>query len=497
MKKCLFIDDLLKNINDIFSENNNSLCFSSTKKGYELAVGIHGKLLFEEEGKTDEGLLPVHLQACHTGKNLNNSFIEYKDMERNINSIFNRPILGYIHVVDGEYEFYQHNMHLDEDDEIVYDEIPVGVIPESCNAELVYDEDKEKNYLEVDGYIYEEYTKAAEILLRHGECPVSVELTIRDMEYDSDNDVLKIIDFYFSGVTILGKDEDGNVVKEGMEGSNIKLAKDVDKEDETSDVNNNFSKEVKTMFDSDENAVDETTKVVEQDDETTIDENVDEVVDEDSDTVADEDNVDIDDTDDTENDDAVGTVGLGLSLDEIKNRVQLRLDSMHDDNEPWRYVVAIYDNLVVYTLGWDGSIYYAQKYTSDNTDVEFIGEPYRVYAQFLTKEEIDSLEEIKSSYDEISKELEECKANAKNDVFEDEAYADYLENEEFKNLMSKESFAKYSAKELKEKADAILGRILSKEKNAEKKDVSQFSVAFSSRDTNVTFLDELLNKTKK
>ena len=38
---------------------------------------------------------------------------------------------------------------IDEDGNIVYDEIPVGIIPESCNAQLVYDEEKGKTYEEI------------------------------------------------------------------------------------------------------------------------------------------------------------------------------------------------------------------------------------------------------------------------------------------------------------------------------------------------------------
>lgn len=145
-------------------------------------------------------------------------------------SFSNRPILGYIHKViteenpEGQWEFYGHNMHEDENGDVVYDEIPIGIIPESCNAQLVYDEDKKKTYCEVDGYIFEEYSKAAEILQREGECAVSVELSIRELSYDGKQKCLNIEDFWFSGVTILGKTPNGDEVKPGMQGSNIKLA---------------------------------------------------------------------------------------------------------------------------------------------------------------------------------------------------------------------------------------------------------------------------------
>lgn len=51
-----------------------------------------------------------------------------------------------------------------------------------------------------------------------------MELSIRELSYDADEKVLNLDDFYFSGVTILGVDEDGNTVNPGMEGANITLA---------------------------------------------------------------------------------------------------------------------------------------------------------------------------------------------------------------------------------------------------------------------------------
>ena len=50
-------------------------------------------------------------------------------------------------------------MHENENGEIVYDEIPVGHTLDSGEITLEYDEEEEKYYVNVDGYIYEEYTK--------------------------------------------------------------------------------------------------------------------------------------------------------------------------------------------------------------------------------------------------------------------------------------------------------------------------------------------------
>ena len=218
-KRLLTMDDLYS----YYSSMANSSHFSSKEANSPIVVQVNGRLNFEEDSNL-QGLQRVVLQACHIGENINKSNIDQAVMEKALPSFKNRPILGYIHEVDGQYEFYGHNMHMDDDENIVYDEIPIGIIPESCDAHLEYDEEKDKTYCIVNGYIFEEYTKATEILQREKECSVSVELSIREMSYNAVNKLLNIEDFYFSGVTILGKDDQGNEVKPGMAGANIQLA---------------------------------------------------------------------------------------------------------------------------------------------------------------------------------------------------------------------------------------------------------------------------------
>ena len=220
-KRLLYLEDLY----DFYSSTyKRSTHFNADKSGNPIVVHVRGKVNFENSDKDTEGLLPVHLQACHTNLNVNGSNIADDVMTSALPSFSNRPILGYIHKVDDQWEFYTHNMHENEDGEIVYDEHPIGIIPESCNAQLVYDKEKDKTYCEVDGYIFEEYSKAAEILQREEECSVSVELSIRSLSYNAKEKYLNIEDFFFSGVTILGKTPEGKKVNPGMENSNIKLA---------------------------------------------------------------------------------------------------------------------------------------------------------------------------------------------------------------------------------------------------------------------------------
>lgn len=220
-RRYLTLDDLYT-----FCKKNNFSHFSAKDAHGPIIVHTPGQ--FEASDTSTNGLLPVKLQACHTGINRNKSYISMESMTDALPTFSNRPILGYIHQLDdGTWDFYSHNVKIvedeDEDTDIEYLEIPVGIIPESCNAKIVYDELKEKNYVNVNGYIFEEYSKAAEILRTKGISKVSVELAIEDMSWNADEDCLNINSFYFMGITILGRDEEGTIVEEGMAGSNITL----------------------------------------------------------------------------------------------------------------------------------------------------------------------------------------------------------------------------------------------------------------------------------
>lgn len=251
MLKLLSLDDLY----NFFSQQGQTCRYSSENNEDGIIVQIEEELYFdkqaEEQYNPDEGLLKTHLQSCHLYKNRNNSSISEEAMLEAIPSFYNRPILGYIHQLsDGSYDFAGHELIEDKNGNIEYKEIPVGVIPESCNAQLIYDKEKEKTYLEVDGYIYEEYTKAADILREKGKCKVSIEISVDEMSYSATEKVLNIEKFHFRGVTILGKRDDSTErpIEEGMEGSNITLA-NFSKRDNSLFTNSNNGEIVKMLED--------------------------------------------------------------------------------------------------------------------------------------------------------------------------------------------------------------------------------------------------------
>ena len=528
-KRLLYIEDLY----DFYSNKyKRSTKFSAEKTGEPLVVQVHGRVNFDESDKNEDGLLQVHLQSCHTDLNVNGSNIESSVMEAALPSFSNRPILGYIHKVitdenpEGQWEFYSHNMHEDENGDVVYDEYPIGIIPESCNAQLVYDEEKKKTYCEVDGYIFEEYSKAAEILQREEECSVSVELSIRELSYDAKQKFLNIEDFWFSGVTILGKTPQGNEVKPGMTGSNIKLADFSSKNNslfedyeskmvelqarienlETACFNKEQSSSVRTLsreggnkesmtkfeellakynktvedvtFDyselSDEELEAKFAEVFGEDNNTDGDNSGDNTANEPSNdnegdgenTTEPEGTTDGDNEGEGQNFENM-TRTFEISHDDIRYALYNLLSSYEDADNEWYYITGVYDSYFVYE-SWDGGKIYGQKYTKDNDNVSFDGERYNLHKEYLTDSEYTEIQDMRSNYSSVVEELNTYKSAEvfadKMTVFDDEAYLEYLDTDEFKALMSEDSVNKYSKEELSEKADATLGKLVKKNK---------------------------------
>lgn len=523
-KRLLFIEDLY----DFYSNKyKRSTHFSSEKSGEPIIVQVHGKLNFEENCKDIEGLLPVHLQACHTNLNLNRSNISENSMMKALPSFKNRPILGYLHQVeseDGQWEFYGHNAHEDENGDIVYEEVPVGIIPESCNAQLVYDEEKDKTYCEVDGYIFEEYSKAADVLRREKECSVSVELSIRDMSFDAKEKCLNIEDFFFSGVTILGKTDMGESVEPGMAGSNIKLADFSEKNNslflkyedkmiefqerleklECTCSNIQFAKGGKSekmkkfeelltkynktvediTFEYENLSDDELTAKFEENFGKTDKNKENNTENNNSDNSTNNNNSDGNgDGTATENNACGGSSGgknkknsvectyivgeetktFAVSLQDKIYAIQDLVNATYAEADNTYYGVSVYDNYVVMCDYWSGR-YYKQSYTDENDIYSLTGDRIEVYAEFVTADEQKELQSMRSNYSSISERLaqyEEAEEIAdKMTVFSDEAYSNYLDTEEFKTLMDKETVKKFTKEELSEKADAALGKVV-------------------------------------
>ena len=481
-KRLLTLEDLY----NYYSSNSKSSHFSAKDNNDNIVVQVNGNINFSDDKRNIEGFLPVILHACHTEKNINGSYISKETMENALPSFYNRPILGYIHKVDGVDEFYDHRMHEGENEEIVYDEIPIGVIPESGDVHLEYNEEMDNYQVVVNGYIFEEYTKAADILRREEQCSVSVELSIRELQYNAKDKFLDIQDFFFSGVTILGKTPEGEEVKPGMKKSDIKLA-DFKQKNNAKFSNEEIVKKLEELTEkvnalSIENSkeggmssVENEKVVLENLEEDTIEEvsnenteeNVEinesvesvenesesESTDELDEEVSEEESVE----EETSPEEEKFQKTFSISHEDIKYGLYQLLAAYEETDNDWYFIEQVFDDYFIYSGAFSGDTY-GQKYKVENDNVSFEYERYSLHAEYLTDSELAKLNEMRSNYDALL----QYQTDAENKKIRDEKlsilseYTNISNTEEYNKLL--EDIDNYTAEELEEKANAIVGK---------------------------------------
>lgn len=512
MKKYLTIEDLIT-----FCKQSNMNTFSAKDAGGPIIIQSFGEI--NTSDTSTMGLTPCTLQACHTELNRNHSFIEDDVMQNALASFSNRPILGYVHQLDDEsWDFWDHRMEIEEDGDearVEYLERPIGVIPESCNAHLEYDEDHKKNYVVVNGYIYDDYgNRALDVIKENdGKVSVSVELAINSMSYNAKENYLNIEDFTFMGVTCLGKMPDGTVVQPGMEGSNLKLDNFSAKQNSMFTTNENYQEKlIKTLEklngvlesfnkNSEEKGCDTMNKFEEllakyhkeasditfeteglSDDELEAkfaEMFEDEELKNDDGEGADngEGEGDNDPEPITTEEEACGkkkkkcsidengnmSVSFEISHEDIRGALFNLLDIYEEEDNEWYWITNVYDDYFIFE-NWDGNKLYKQSYSIDGDNVTLSGDRQEVFKMILTESEklaIDKMREdysaLEAKYNELKTfkdnyEAAELKAK-KDEIFTRSEYSVLAEDEAFKTLVS--DAEKYSVDEVEAKAKAI------------------------------------------
>lgn len=503
---------------DYLVKQGNSVKFSKDDfiGGSFVAVGLEGTLSFSQDTSKD-GLVKTHLKAAHVGKNKNHSQITYSSMKKNLKSIKNRPILAYIHQleVDGEQKnvFGWHAMHEGDNGEIIYDEIPVGHVPTDAKPELVYDADKDKEYIETDAYLYESYTKAPEILMdADGQCPVSVEIDVYDFSYDAKEKILNIDNFVFKGITILGYYEDGSVVEPAMEGANISLlnfnadkaAFEIDQnstkggkddmglfeqlleqynitaEDVTFEHENLTDEELKAKFEEmfgnaeadptpESNFEDENP---ESEDEGAEGDEPEEEAENEEPEIEDEKESESDIEENTQNevqDDepvkkiensitySVNGKEFAVSLNDKIYALATLVNDAYSETDNAYYNVLVYDKELVMVDMWAGSAY-RQSYSERAGVFSLKGDRVPVHAIYVTDTEEAEIDNIRSKYSTMSEELAKYQKaeeeSRKETIINSEDWESISDSAEFAQI--KEHISEYSADEIQDKCDALL-----------------------------------------
>ena len=505
-KKIMTLDILYK----FFVEQNKSFNFSSKESGAPIVVTTNG--LFAESKSDDmPGMLKLKLKNCHIDTNRNGSHISKENMEKAMPTLKYRPILAYIHELpDGTKDFYAHNMDFVEDEngdmQVVYLEKQVGCFT-ADDPWLEYDEEMDKTYVMAYAVIPEEYTETADIIRRKNGTKVSTELVINELSYNAKEKYLDLIDFYFGGTTLLGSDEDGNEIGEGMLGArgdiedfchkeptftyqdklietleklNITLSsfnKSNSEEGGDEEMDNFENEVVEEVVEAEveevvveNNEVEETVVEINDVEETVV---VEETETEETSTSEDGDNGDFEETPVEEK--FTKTFAVELSHGDIQYALYNLIAPFDDEDNEWYYIRDVYDNYF-YMQGWCNNKLYKVGYTVDGENVSLEGERQEVFELIVTESEKMAIEKMREDYATLEAQynaLKEFKDNydasqlsaEKTAVLDSVEYADIKESDEFKALVSE--MAKYSVEEIKVKADLLFAASMKKKFNFE------------------------------
>lgn len=554
VRKFYTIDDLYD-----FCKENKFESFSSAKQGAPLIVQSLG--VFEASTLSSDGLMNVKLKSCHTGKNRNQSGITDDNMNKYKGTFKGRPILGAIYKTDtGEYEFRAHDMKIVEDGDdvdIEYIEQPIGVISQTEEPYLEFDEDEDKNYLIVSGTIFSDYSRAAEILERRRTCKCSVEIAVEEFSYNCDEDYLSIDKFRFSGVTILGYEQDGvTEIQEGMKGSKItiddfsiktnsmfsadcqdKLVEILEKlnitlesfnnttnsekggekvmgrfeellakygktaDEVTFEYENLSDEELEVAFkEAFEEAAEETNSVEEPvveeaAEETVVEESVEETTEEAEETVAEESVEEV-----VEDLEEKFVLKYELSHDDIRTALYNLLGTTSEDGYYYIWILEVYDDKFIYCDAMEDK-YYRQDYSRDGENVTLGENKVEVFNEWLSKAEKDALDTLKADYATLKAFKDDYDANEikaqKDAIFAEEAYSTLVDNEQFQALMAEAE--NFSVEEVAAKAKAIFAdHVIStgtfSAKTEETKKPKTIGLNFNKKETKKSPYGNLFNK---
>lgn len=467
-----------------FCKSMGTFSYNAKETGHPLVVSTFGVLEYSSEGNKD--LMDVTLRSCHVGLNRNGSYISEQNMNKAIPSFANKPILAEIvKDDDGKLDFGTHAIEAIEDEngdlKYRYVEQPVGIVPESYSPRLVYDKEYDKTYLYVNGKIFKLYgNETADILSEKNGTKVSIEIDIENMAWDAKNNWLDIIDFTFSGVTLLGEK-----IGEGMLGSRCDISdlSQYQSFDYTKEINEMKSrleiiearyKNSKEGGNQELGKLDEllaqygvTVEDLDFDYEGMSDEELEakfkEVFDgDDSNTSSGDENQGISNAQKTEDDTSESTSkkptdDFALSLQEKIDALSNLVSATYEDADNEWYCTVVYDNYVV-MIGYFKGQSYKQGYKAENNEFTLVGDRVRVFEQFLTQEEIDALESMKSEFAELSAfkadfEKKELEA-ARTAMLNDERFEIIRDTEEYKALQKEAE--NYSVEELETKLKVVV-----------------------------------------
>ena len=456
---------------------------------------VHTTACFKKDDSfDDERFCRIRVAAMHTGINRNKSRFSKKTVEKAKDTFKNIPILADIVKITNEdgtvtYDYQTHGMH-EEDDafnegqkRIIYDEKIVGVVPETNNFELVYDDETQNWYAYVDAFLYRDYGNyACDILEKRGnKTDVSMEIGCDDISFSTKDNCIDVGKMTAGAITLLGENVQPGMVKahaETFASDELKqnellqvmrdLKDSLDRFTFTHQTNENEGKEESTLDKENKHFEDETQEEQTSAEETeTTEEQTEETETEQTETSETEET-----TEQTEEaEESTEQFGLTRDFDEAGNAI-VKFSISHEDIRSALYTLigqfeeldndyyminTVYDDKFV-MQGWFTGNLWGCKYSKDGDNVALDGERYRLYAEYVTETEKAELNSMRANYSSIQDKLQKYEAaeNAAKvkELLESKDYAGIADTEEFAEIAKNSVDAKFE--DVKQKCDELL-----------------------------------------
>lgn len=190
-------------------------------------MSLQTALKFEDDSFDDSRFIKVRIKTYHNGLNRNNSFFSDETIENTKDKWENVFLLANVVEYDDLIDFGAHDYKIevskmptdDEPYKIIYEESIVGIVPETNNYEYILDEENEKSYVWLTGYIARGYSNYVEDIceryIEEGkDIKVSMEVSVQDYSINEEEGYFEIKEFTPLGITFLG-----NRYSQGMEKS--------------------------------------------------------------------------------------------------------------------------------------------------------------------------------------------------------------------------------------------------------------------------------------
>lgn len=422
-----------------------------------------------------EKFIKMRLRVCHDGVNLNKSMFEVENIQRAGESIKNIPILANVIFDDeGNPQFGGHDMDIEEDKvnegsyRLIYKETPIGIVPENCNYEIK--EFNGKNYAFCDAYIWKGYSNyAQDIIERDKDIKLSMEISVDNYKYNAKEKAYNITDYRYQGITFLNKNygtgmENALATTETFSKDSkeklIQIMEDLKDTLLNYSMNNSekggnaVDERILNLLDKYKITLEELTFDIKELSYEEIESKLKEIYGNDN----------FDDNKNTDSEPENFIKSFELSHEDVKYALYKLLSPVESEDNEWYFIDRVFDNYFEY-LNWDGTKIYRQNYKKDGDNIYFEFERIELFQERLTKEEKETLDQIRSNYSILENEvkqlrefkqikLDEERKEAEESLFEQ--FSELNGVEEFENL--KQNASNYKLNELEEKCFALLGK---------------------------------------